>query len=160
MGPGALFKPSFGASFSASAKLEECWSPAQPQLCPVWPGSPLIWTSTHGLTWPWPWPCIITVMLLYDLDFWSHLATISGSALLGYCGIGPGWQGPCAAGPGFHLTPGSPSLSEQPHSCCSLMRSDTLVYLAPESCTRELHWMLWLLSAITLAPFSSRRQMT
>ena len=158
IGPGALFKPSLGTSFPVWATLEECWSPAQSQLCSAWPGSPLMWTSIHGLTWPWPWPCLIAVILLYEPDSWLHLTTISGPVLLGYCGTGPGWQGPCPAGPGLNSALGSPSIRDQPHSCSSLMRSDTLVYLATESCTRELNWMLWMLSAITLACFNSRTQ--
>lgn len=158
IGPRALFKPSFRSSFPAWAILEGCWSPVQSQLCSAWPGSHLIWTSTYGLTWPWP--CLTTVMLLYDLDSWLRLATMSGSVLLGYCGIGPDWQGPCPAGPGLHSALGSPSLREQSRSCCFLTRTDTLVYLAAEFCARELTWVLWMLSAITLACFNDRRQTT
>lgn len=155
VGPRTLLRSSQGPSHPSWATLEECWSPAQLELCPAWPCSPLIWTSTHGLTWPCP--CLITVILHGDLTSWLNMDTISGDVLLRYGGTVLGQWGPCRSVPGIHVDTGIPSHREQSHSFCSLTRGDTLGIMQLNPAV-ELNWMLWMLFTIALAHFSSRGQ--
>lgn len=104
--PRTLLRSSQGPPYPAWATLEECWSPVQLQFYPTCPCSPLIWTSTHGLTWPHPWPCLITVILHGGLNSWLNLDFISGDVLLRYPLVWP--MGPlpfCPWDPcGYRLT--------------------------------------------------------
>lgn len=154
--PRTLLRSSQGPPYPAWATLEECWSPVQLQLYPTCPCSPLIWTSTHGLTWPHPWPCLITVILHGGLNSWLNLDFISGDVLLRYPLVFGQW-GPCPSVPGIHVDTGLPSHREQPHLFCSPTRGDTLGIMQLHPAV-ELNWMLWMLFTIALAHFSSRWQ--
>lgn len=81
-------------------------------------------SSSCGLTFrPELQICLIPMILLYDLDSWLDLATISRAvlhALLGYCGMHPGRSGPCPARHGMPSAPGCPPLREQCCCGCSL----------------------------------------
>ena len=150
MGPGALFKITVETLVPAWDMLEECWSPAQPQLClAMKPLDPDLNLQTNFLACLWP--CLLNcgpaawsmdVILTYSLTSWLSLRPALSSRYGFICtpgwtwppsqhlsclpcldtvGLSPGQQSPDPA-VGSPLVPCSPSLREQPCPCCCLTR--------------------------------------